>query len=289
VPRVARDGEIAGAILRRWKSAREVTDIPIDHRVPAVAYAGGARAAGAALDTFIAHRLERYDQRDHPDAEVTSDLSPYLHFGHISAHEIAARVWSSAGWDLSRLVGAKVTGSRAGWWGLPATSEAFLDQLVTWRELGYVFCHHRRDYAAWSALPAWARATLDKHARDPRRERYTRRQLETGRTRDPIWNAAQRQLLIDGRIHNYLRMLWGKRILEWSSTPRAALATMIELNNKYGVDGRDPNSYSGILWTLGLFDRAWGPERSIFGIVRYMSSEAARRKLRMREYLRRWS
>jgi deoxyribodipyrimidine photo-lyase len=240
------------------------------------------------LDEFIRHRLPRYDERDHPDADTASGLSPYLHFGHISAHEIAAAVWHQADWDPSRLVGAQVTGSREGWWGLPATSEAFLDQLVTWRELGYGFCHHRRDYAAWSALPAWARATLAKHARDPRPERYSRRELEAARTGDPIWNAAQRQLLIDGRIHNYLRMLWGKRILEWSATPRTALATMIELNNKYGVDGRDPNSFSGILWTLGLFDRAWGPERPIFGIVRYMSSEAARRKLRMHGYLKRW-
>jgi len=160
---------------------------------------------------------------------------------------------------------------------------------VTWRELGYGFCFYRRDHDRWSALPGWARATLDKHARDPRPEIYTRAELAAARTGDPIWNAAQRQLLRDGTIHNYLRMLWGKKIVEWSPTPRAALATLIELNNKYAVDGRDPNSYTGIFWTLGRFDRPWGPVRPIFGTVRYMSSDATKKKLDMKDYLARWS
>src|SRR5262249_595438 len=136
-----------------------------------------------------------------------------------------------------------------------------------------------RDFASYAALPAWARETLAKHARDPRPERYSRTQLERAETGDPVWNAAQRELVADGRIHNYLRMLWGKKILEWSASPRPAFATMVELNNKYAVDGRDPNSYSGIGWVLGLFDRAWGPERPIYGTIRYMSSAATKRKL----------
>jgi deoxyribodipyrimidine photo-lyase len=298
LPRSVRDAELPRGVARRWPAASRallaadaaaLAALPIDHGVAVVPYAGGSRAAGAQLDGFVRDRLARYTERSHPDADAASGLSPHLHFGHVSAHEVVARVWSDAEWDPSRLAGAKATGSREGWWGLPAAHEAFLDEVITWRELGYGFCFHRADYARYSALPAWARATLAKHARDPRPERYTRSALAAARTYDPIWNAAQRELLANGRIHNYLRMLWGKKILEWSASPRAALATMIELNNKYAVDGRDPSSYNGILWCLGLFDRPWGPERPIFGTVRYMSSSSTLRKLRLKRYLERWS
>ncbi len=263
--------------------------LPIDHTVAPVSYRGGSAAAAATLDAFISGKLTRYaDERSDPDADAASGLSPYLHFGHVGAHEIVARVWEHADWDPSRLVGAKVTGSREGWWGLPPYAESFLDEVITWRELGYVFCHHRSDHGTFESLPAWAQATLTKHAKDPRPERYTPKQLEAAKTADPVWNAAQRELVADGRIQNYLRMLWGKKILEWSPSPRAALATLIHLNNKYAVDGRDPNSHSGILWTLGLFDRAWGPERPIYGTIRYMTSGSTVRKLRLKAYLARW-
>jgi deoxyribodipyrimidine photo-lyase len=261
-PKLAKDADVPGAILRRWKSA-SIEDIPIDHAVAPVPYAGGSEAARETLEAFVDHRLARYAERSHPDADAASGLSPYLHFGHISAHEIVARVGPHA--------------------------EQFLDELITWRELGFNFCFHRRDIDKLSALPAWAQATLAKHAKDPRLERYTLAELAAAETGDPVWNAAQRQLLVEGRIHNYLRMLWGKKILEWSASPKEALANMIELNNKYAVDGRDPNSYNGILWTLGLFDRPWGPERKIFGTVRYMSSTATVKKLRMKQYMARWS
>jgi deoxyribodipyrimidine photo-lyase len=298
LPASVRDADLPHGISRRWPAASSallaadaaaLAALPIDHAVAPAPYRGGAIAAAAQLDTFIAERLARYPERNHPDVDAASGLSPYLHFGHISAHEIVARVWDDAGWDPSRLAGAKVTGSREGWWGLPAYAEAFLDELITWRELGYGFCFHRTDYDRYAALPDWARATLAAHVRDPRPERYTRAQLEAAGTGDPVWNAAQRELVATGRIHNYLRMLWGKRVLEWSVKPETALATLIHLNNKYAVDGRDPNSYSGILWCFGLFDRAWGPERPIFGTVRYMSSQATLRKLKMKRYLARWS
>lgn len=296
VAAVVRDGEVPGAVLRKWPmrdaawlAAPTLAELPIDHEVAPVAYRGGSAAADEQLADFLDERLPRYaDGRNHPDDDAASGLSPYLHFGHIGAHEVAARVWAGAGWDPSRLAGAKVTGQRSGWWGLPAPEEAFLDELVTWRELGYGFCFHRADHASWTCLPAWAQATLTQHAADPRPVVYTRAQLDRAETYDEVWNAAQRQLIAEGRIHNYLRMLWGKKVLEWSRTPKGALATLIELNNRYALDGRDPNSYSGILWTLGLFDRAWGPVREIFGTVRYMSSDASRRKLHMKQYLQRW-
>jgi deoxyribodipyrimidine photo-lyase len=291
VAKVARDATVRGATLRTWKSAPITRDalaaLPIDHDVAPVADRGGSVAGQAVLADFVARRLARYGERSEPDADSASGLSPYLHFGHVGAYDVFSRVATACDWDPSRL--GPVTGSRAGWWGLPEHAEGFLDELITWREVGYGFCFHRRDHDRYGALPVWARATLAKHAADPRPVIYRRSQLVTASTHDPIWNAAQRQLLAEGRIHNYLRMLWGKKILEWSPSPRAALATMIELNNTYAVDGRDPNSYSGILWTLGLFDHAWGPERPIFGTVRYMSSDATRRKLDLDGYLRRWA
>lgn len=298
LPRAVRDAEVPGAVLRRWPMATPallaatpaaLATLEIDHAVPPVSTRGGARAGAAALDDFVAHKLARYaDARSHPDDDVGSGLSPYLHFGHVGAHAVAHRVLTSAGWDPSRLADAKVTGAREGWWGLPRDAEAFLDELITWRELGYGFCFYRADYDRWSSLPDWATQTLTHHAADPRPKLYTPAQLAAARTADPLWNAAQRELLVEGRIHNYLRMLWGKLVLTWSATPQRALATLIELNNKYALDGRDPNSYSGIFWIFGRFDRPW-PEHQIFGTVRMMTSASARRKLRLTDYLARWS
>ena len=223
------------------------------------------------------------EDRNEPDREATSGLSPYLHFGHISAHEIFREV--TPGWTPSKL-SEQTSGSRDGFWGAAPEVEAYLDQLVTWREVGFNFCAHRADYAEYASLPDWAQATLAKHAKDPRSPLYTKDALEAATTYDPIWNAAQTELVRFGRMHNYMRMLWGKKILEWTRTPEEALTVMIELNDKYALDGRDPNSYSGIFWCLGRFDRAWGPERPIFGTIRYMSSESAARKLDLKEYVR---
>lgn len=255
-----------------------------------MAYRGGAAAARTTLARFVHDRLPRYgDERSEPSADVASGLSPYLHFGHIGVHTIAAAIWRDVGWEPARLLGVRANGKRAGYWGMPAPAEAFFDELVTWRELGYGFCHYRTDYDRYESLPDWARTSLDAHARDPRPHRYDLEALDRAQTHDPIWNAAQRQLVAEGRIHNYLRMLWGKKILEWSASPRAALAALIELNNRYAVDGRDPNSYSGIFWTLGRFDRPWAPERPIFGVIRYMSSASTERKFDLDGYLATWS
>lgn len=280
-------------VTRRWPAWRfethgdTIAGLPIDQSVGAVAeLPGGTSAARTRLATFIRTRLSRYGERNHPDDAVTSGLSPYLHFGHIGSWEVFDAVMRHEGWLGA--VPARGRGERAGWWGVSSPAEGFLDQLLTWRELGFNACVEDPAYDQWSSLPAWARTTLTRHASDPRESVYTREAFAAADTHDPIWNAAQRQLVREGQIHNYLRMLWGKKILEWSASPEAALDTMIDLNNRYAIDGRDPNSYSGIFWTLGRYDRPWGPERPIFGTIRYMSSENTSRKLHLRGYLARY-
>ena len=288
---------IPGAVADRWRpasgalldgDATSLAELPIDHDVPAVDVRGGETAARRRLGHFVDELLTDYGgRRNRPDEDATSGLSPYLHFGHISAHEVFLEVVRSQRWSAEDVV-PPANGRRAGWWGLSESAEGFLDQVITWRELGYQFCHHRADHERWSSLPDWARATLDEHASDPREHVYDLERFEAADTHDELWNAAQTQLVRDGTIHNYLRMLWGKKILEWTSDPRQALDIMLELNNKYALDGRDPNSVSGICWVLGRHDRPWGPERPIFGKIRYMSSDNTRRKMSVSGYLERF-
>ncbi|MFN7918360.1 MAG: hypothetical protein U0Q55_23660 [Vicinamibacterales bacterium] len=259
--------------------------LPIDHSVGVVDMPGGTTAARASLASFVARRLTDYaEAHNHPDVAGTSRLSPYLHFGHLSAHQVFKAVMAHERWNIGRL-GPKPTGGREGWWGVGPSAEAFLDQLVVWRELGYGFAHHRPDdYNRFEGLPGWAQETLEAHSRDPRPVVYDFRRLEEADTHDPVWNAAQREMVRDGWMHNYMRMLWGKKILEWSPSPRVAFDTMVRLMDRWSVDGRDPNSYSGYAWTLGRFDRPW-PERPIFGTIRYMSSDSALKKLKLKAYL----
>ena len=274
----------SGALLEGDSAA--LAALPIDDAVPPVPFAGGREAAKARLDRFLADRLPDYvDGRNHPDREVSSGLSPYLHWGHISAHEILDALFDHEDWNPGRL-SDRSDGRRKGWWGMSPEAEAFVDQLVTWRELGYGTSFRLDDPEAYDTLPEWARETLAEHAGDPRPHRYDREQFETAATHDALWNAAQRQLLTEGTIHNYLRMLWGKKILEWSATPRDALGLMLELNNRWAIDGRNPNSTSGIFWILGRYDRGW-PERAVFGTVRSMTSKSTRRKVDVDRYLER--
>ena len=288
-------GHVPSAILERWPPAdlRDpdaiIAHLPIDHSVPPADLRGGSEAGAARLTAFVEGALDRYaTDGNHPERDATSRLSPYLHCGHVSAHEVFARIAAQEGWTPARL-SPDARGRRAGWWGMSESAEAFLDQLITWRELGFVRCLHADRYDAYEALPEWARQTLAEHASDPRESTYGLDDFEHARTHDPLWNAAQNQLRAEGRIHNYLRMLWGKKILEWSESPREALRIMIELNDKYALDGRDPNSYTGILWVLGLHDRAWGPERPVFGKIRYMSSDNTARKYRVRGYIEKYA
>ncbi len=291
----ASDG-FPAAVEARWPAASEAMLageagalglLPIDHDVPPVPLPAGSSAGRARLRAFLEAGLDRYgDERNHPDADASSGLSPYLHWGHISAHEVAHAVLRREGWSPARL-SERTDGKREGWWGVSPQAEAFLDELVTWRELGFGFCHHVPAHEDYETLPGWARETLAVHAADDRAHLYTYEQFRDAETHDELWNAAQRQLRAEGVIHNYLRMLWGKKILEWTEHPREALRVMLDLNNRYAIDGRDPNSISGIFWVLGRFDRGW-PERAVYGKVRSMSSDSTRRKVRLAEYLARW-
>ena len=282
------------SIAARWPAtpaaeladpARLVAALPIDHSVAAAPIRGGAVSARRALDRFVNLRLTMYaDAHSHPDLEGTSGLSPYLHFGHLAATDVFDAVMTAEGWT-SRQIAPGSGGRREGWWGASRSAEAFLDQLVTWRELGFNLCVTEPAHAQYRSLPVWARATLDFHAADRRPYIYSRRRFEQAATHDPVWNAAQRQLTRDGWMHNYLRMLWGKKILEWTPAPDEALETMIEVMNRFALDGRDPNSYSGYTWTLGRYDRPWPPERPVVGTIRYMSSTNTVKKLKIKQYL----
>ncbi|MEO6950419.1 MAG: deoxyribodipyrimidine photolyase [Polyangia bacterium] len=278
----------SGALLAR--DAEAIAALPIDHTVGVVSMRGGAEVAAQRLDDFLDEKLARYgEDRNQPDDDAASGLSPYLHFGHLAVHHVFARLAEHEGWTSAKLT--RITsGKREGWWGMSPAAESFLDELVTWRELGYNHCaRNPTTYDRYESLPDWARKTLATHASDPRPNEYSLDELASASTHDEVWNAAQRELVREGRMHNYLRMLWGKKILEWSPTPKVALERLIELNNRYALDGRNPNSYSGIFWTLGRYDRPWAPERAIFGQIRYMSSANTLKKLHMKKYLARFA
>ncbi len=280
--------------LNNYQTALKVDDdidqvipnLQINHTVPTVEGVSGTRASALKkLDHFIQNNLLEYDEkRNHPDEKKTSGLSPWLHFGKISEYEIvkAALDKQPEGWDLSQLTpnGGKNTGFFKG----DENIQSFLDEVITWREVGFHYAHHRPDYDEFDSLPNWVMETLREHQNDERKWIYSLEELEQSKTHDDIWNAAQTQLREEGIIHNYLRMLWGKKVIEWTPDYRTALDYLIELNNKYALDGRDPGSYSGIFWCFGRFDRAW-QEREVFGKLRYMASESTRKKVKMKNYL----
>jgi deoxyribodipyrimidine photo-lyase len=286
--------EVPGEVLDRWRPtspdllAEGLPDLRFATDAGPSAIRGGSTAGEERLRRFVETRLSRYaEERSHPDADAASGLSPYLHFGHLSPWQILARLAEAEAWTPERL-GPKPTGKREGWWGMGRSAEAFLDQVVTWRELGLNAAAHLPAYDSFESLPDWARATLADHGADRRPYLYDLETLDAAATHDPVWNAAQRQLKEVGTIQNYLRMLWGKKVLEWSPSPQRAAEILVELNNRYALDGRDPNSYSGIYWCFGRYDRPWGPRRPVFGTVRYMSSANTARKLRLQDYLGRF-
>lgn len=242
------------------------SDINGAKRSPGI-YAGGSAAAEKRLRQFLEQSLHRYaNSSNKPSENATSGLSPYLHFGHISSLQVALAVRDYA--SEHKL--------------LP---DEFLEELIVRRELAFNFARFAGNPESLEMLPDWARKTLAKHSIDQRDPIYTCDQFERAQTHDPLWNAAQRELLLTGKIHGYYRMYWGKKIIEWSRTPEEALATAIYLNDRYALDGRDPNSYTNILWCFGLHDRPW-VERAIFGQVRYMSYDGMRRKTDVDAYIR---
>lgn len=228
--------------------AELVSRCDIDHAVgPVVDTIGGSTAGYQRWHEFKSKRLARYaNHRNNPLLDGASRLSAYLHYGMVSPFRIARE---------------SAAINHAG-------AEKFLDELLIWRELAYAFCFHRDDHNQWSAIPDWARETLDRHANDCRPEIYSDEQLARAQTNDEFWNAAQKSLLVNGELHNNVRMTWGKAILNWKQSPQSAFRTIIDLNHRYALDGRDPASYGGILWCLGQFDRPFEPEENIIGTVR---------------------
>ncbi len=269
-------------------SASVCETLSINHGVKPIENAGGVNRAAEILDEFIQRKLTLYpEDRNYPEKKATSGFSPYLHFGHLSAHEVFCKLMKSDDWSIEKIA-EKPTKKVEGWWGVSDYIEPFLDQLTTWRELGFNMAWQDKNFDQFESLPPWAQKTLAEQENDVRSPCYTLEQFDLAETHDPLWNAAQNQLVSEGCIHNYLRMLWGKKILHWSASPREALRIMIELNNKYALDGRDPNSYSGIFWTLGRYDRAWGPVRPIFGKIRYMASENTARKFPVKNFVKQY-
>lgn len=240
----------------------------LDAHRPQTVLRPGERGARALLTTFLDGQLHGYAARRDPNLDVTSRLSAYLHFGMISAQRIMLEIRDR------RLNGTDV--------------DEFVDELLVRRELAENFCQHTQDYDSVSAFPAWARQTLHKHRSDLRPTVYTQGQLRRAETHDPLWNAAQTQMVQSGYMHGYLRMYWAKKILQWSENEVNALATAIELNDRFSLDGRDPNGYAGIAWSIGgVHDRGW-TERPIFGTVRYMNLAGARRKFDVDRFVQTW-
>ncbi|MEO8097542.1 MAG: deoxyribodipyrimidine photo-lyase [Acidobacteriota bacterium] len=258
---------------RKWSgpvprcTEHDVSDSESDHSVaPSRNFRGGRRAALEHLEHFLQHNLVRYARHNRePSEKATSQLSSYLHFGYISALEIALAVREYAA--EHKLIAVE-----------------YLEQLIVRRELAFNFARFGPSPETLAALPDWARRSLAKHEQDRRDPVYSYEQFEQATTYDELWNATQRELLRDGVIHGYYRMYWGKKIIEWSPTHQEALNTMIWLHDKYALDGRDPNTYTNILWCFGLHDRPW-TERHIFGMIRHMNLAGMKRKTNVAAYI----
>jgi deoxyribodipyrimidine photo-lyase len=270
---------------REWKrprglAAERIEDVTrgwmdLDRSVePVQAWVGGTQAGMARLKLFTSKLLRSYERdRNRPEVDGTSALSPYLRFGHVGPLTIALAVEHAAKRDAS----------------LKSARDAYFNELIVWRELAVNFVRYTARYDSATCAEAWAKKTIGEHARDERERLYTLRELEQGETHDDLWNAAQRQMVRFGWMHNVMRMYWAKKILEWTPSVRTAMKWAIYLNDKYELDGRDPNGYAGIAWSMvGKFDRAWS-ERAVFGKIRYMSPDSTGRKFDSKHYVQQMS
>ena len=265
-----------------WKRPKKFDSFPVTDDItagwkkfdrtvgPVEGFTGGPRAAHKRLQFFVQHLLPGYDeQRNQPTMDGSSRLSPYLHFGHIGPTEVALAVDAAAKKHSS----------------LKEARDSFFNELLVWRELAVNFVKYTGNYDSAECAEPWARQSLAEHARDPREWSYTLEQLERGETHDELWNASQLQMVHFGWMHNYMRMYWGKKILEWSRDPATAFAHAVALNDKYELDGRDPSGYAGIAWAIaGKFDRPWF-DRPIFGKIRYMSAVSTGKKFDSQGYI----
>ena len=247
-----------------WESV--YNSLKVDDKVKPVNWLKpGEGAAHKALKKFIDSKLDIYDDlRNDPNADALSNLSPYLHFGQISAQRIALIVSSLANHP---------------------SAESFLEELIVRRELSDNFCYRTPDYDSFKGFPDWAKKTLNEHRKDEREFVYSLKEFERAETHEDLWNATQKEMVNRGKMHGYMRMYWAKKILEWSSSPEEALKIAIHLNDKYELDGRDPNGYTGCAWAIGgLHDRAWA-ERPVYGKIRYMNRNGAKRKFDIDKYI----
>lgn len=242
-----------------------ISRLNIDRSVKRVAgYDGGTIIANQRLELFLSEKLQHYNElRNDPSQDATSVLSAYLHFGQISPLYIALRVLERGGQG----------------------ADALLEELIVRRELSMNYAFYNQDYDSLAGIPEWALRTLKKHVKDKREYTYSLEEVENAATHDPYWNAAQNEMMLTGRMHGYMRMYWGKKIIEWSRNPEEAFRTAVHLNDKYEMDGRDPNGFTGVAWCFGKHDRPWR-ERPIFGTVRYMSAEGLRRKFDIDAYVK---
>lgn len=269
--------------LRAWKTLARLASFSLADDItrgftrldrtirPVDTFTGGTHAALKRLSAFIHEDLARYDERrNHPEFAATSRLSPYLHFGNIGPLTIALAVEAAA-------ASGKIDSE---------ASKKFLEQLIGWRELAVLFVRYEPEYDSWECAAPWARKTLVEHAGDPRPYRYTLEQLERAETHDELWNAAERQMTGSGWMHNYMRMYWAKKILEWAPDPATAFDWVVVLNDRYQLDGRDPNGYAGIAWAIvGKLDRPWF-NRPVFGLVRTMTAKSTAKKFDAAAYIR---
>ena len=256
---------VAGIDLDDIEAALD--DMDLDRSVEPLShlYRGGETEARKVLDRFLENSFSTYvKNRNQPQTDDVSHMSKYLHFGHVSPVQLALAVRGS---------------------GAPKEDvDSYLEEVIVRRELSMNFVYYTPDYDSYSSLPDWAKKTLEEHDDDEREHVYTREQLENAETHDPYWNAAMSEMRYTGYMHNYMRMYWGKKVLEWSNTPEYAYRTTLYLNNKYFLDGRDPNSYANVSWVFGQHDRGW-TEREVYGKVRYMSSGGLERKAKPEQYV----